>query len=374
MRIVHVVPQIAQEASGPSYSVPRLCQAIAECGNQVELKCIAASGALPGVQVSTYPQWRALQRFEVSTALARSLKQAAREVDIIHNHSLWSMVNVASGCIVPGHKAKLVTSPRGTLSSWALNHSRYRKRALWPLQKKALVRADLLHATSYTEYQEIRALGLRAPVAVIPNGIDLPPPRPTVRDGSTRTVLFLSRIHPKKGIDNLLHAWKPLEARHPEWRLVIAGTGEPQHVADVHELAQSLGVQRVIFPGPLYGDTKHDAYYNADLFVLPTHSENFGMVVAEALAHGCPAIVTRGAPWRDLETEACGWWIDDDASALGEALDTAMRLTQGQLAVMGSKGRDWMTRVFGWSTIGTSMSAAYRWLIDGGEAPSCVQE
>lgn len=373
MKIVHVVPQVAREAAGPSYSVPRLCQALAECGNDVELKCIAASGPIPGVRLSTYPDWPVLKRFEVSTALARSLRPAARSVDIIHNHSLWSMVNVAAGCVVPGHYAKLVTSPRGTLSSWALERSQRRKQLLWPLQKRALTRADLLHATSDIEYGEIRALGLRAPVAVIPNGIDLPPPPSAKRGTATRTVLFLSRIHPKKGIDNLLHAWQGLETRHPGWRLVIAGTGEPQHIADVRALAKTLKVQRVEFPGPLYGDAKHAAYYDADLFVLPTHSENFGMVIAEALAHGCPAIVTRGAPWQGLETERCGWWIDDDADALQHTLDAAMTLPVDELERMGTRGRDWMARDFSWRSIGVAMDAAYQWLMTGGAPPTFVQ-
>lgn len=373
VRLVHVIPHIDQEAAGPSYSVPRLCQSLAACGNQVELTCIAARGEIPGVMLDLHPQWPFLGRFAVSTSLASALGRKAARVDIVHNHSLWSMVNVAAGWVVPGQHAKLVTSPRGTLSAWALGRSRGLKRVLWPLQRRALSKADLLHATSDVELQEIRAHGFCAPVAVVPNGIDLPDLPLLRQETGVLTLLFLSRIHPTKGLDRLLHAWARLQPRHSNWRLVIAGRGDAEHVQEVHALAKSLGVQRVEFPGPLYGEAKAQAYFEADLFVLPTHSENFGMVVAEALAHGCPAVVGRGAPWSGLEAEGCGWWVDISVPTLTAALDAAMQLTPDQLIDMGLRGRAWMERDFGWDAIGQKMDAAYRWLLTGGERPAWVR-
>ena len=375
MRLVHVVPRIDQEAAGPSYSVPRLCQSLAACGNEVELTCLAARGEIADVALDLHPQWPVLERFAVSTSLARALAQKARVVDVVHNHSLWSMVNVAAGWVVPGRRAKLVVSPRGTLSAWALSRNRHVKRVLWPLQKRVLARADLLHATSEVELAEIRAQGFTAPVAVIPNGIDLPEMRHDVEQGSEgmRTLLFLSRIHPTKAIDRLLDAWAQLQSRHPDWRLVIAGKGEAVHVEEVKAMAKTLGAERVAFPGPLFGDAKAQAYSGAELFVLPTHSENFGMVVAEALAHGCPAVVSRGAPWAGLETEDCGWWVTNSVENLVVALDAAMSLPQAQLAAMGLRGRAWMERDYGWAAIGQKMDAAYRWILHGGERPEWVR-
>lgn len=374
MKLLHVVPHISAEASGPSYSVPRLCQALAEDGHAVRLSCLGAARPVPGVQVEVHPQWPVARRFAISPAHARALARAADEVDIVHNHSLWSMVNVAAGWVVPGKRAKLVVSPRGTLSSWALGHSRWRKRLLWPLQRRVLARADLLHATSEEECHEIRALGFRAPVAVIPNGIDVPRMVPRgVRDGGMHTLLFLSRIHPKKGIERLLDAWAALEHQFPQWQLVIAGTGEMAHVAAIYAQAERLGLQRVRFPGPLYGEDKSATYRAADLFILPTHSENFGMVVAEALAHGCPAIVSKGAPWAGLESEGCGWWIDHDVPALQAALSHAMRLPETERRAMGVRGHAWMERDFGWASIAARMSAGYRWIVQGGECPDWVK-
>jgi glycosyltransferase involved in cell wall biosynthesis len=374
MKLLHVVPHICAEASGPSYSVPRLCQALAAEGHDVRLSCLAAGRTVPGVALDVHPQWPIAQRFAISPAHARALARAAREVDIVHNHSLWSMVNVAAGWVVPGKRTKLVVSPRGTLSAWALGHSRWRKRMLWPLQRRLLTRADLLHATSEEEYADIRRQGFKAPVVIIPNGIDLPElsPRPSA-GGGRRTLLFLSRIHPVKGIDLLLEAWALLEQEFPDWQLVIAGKGEPAHVAEVTAIAARLGVQRVRFPGPLYGDDKAAAYSAADLFVLPTHSENFGMVVAEALAHGCPAIVSKGAPWAGLERESCGWWIDHDVPSLQAALGRAMALSAEERRAMGMRGRGWMERDFGWASVAGRMLGAYGWLMQGGACPGWVR-
>lgn len=379
LHAVHVVPHIDDEASGPSYSVPRLCQSLAQRGHRVGLMCLRAPESVPGVELEVYRQWRVPARFAVSTQLARALRERADQVDIVHNHSLWSMANVAAGWVVPGRRAKLVTSPRGTLSDWALAHSRAVKRALWPLQRRALASADLLHATSDEEYGEIRALGLAAPVVVVPNGIDIPaiPERPgrtrSSGPGSLRTLLFLSRIHPKKGIDRLLHAWQRLHPRFPDWQLVIAGRGDPAHVAQVTELAAGLHLPRVHFPGPLYGEEKSAAYAAADLFVLPTHSENFGMVVAEALAHGCPAVVSRGAPWSGLQAHRCGWWIDHPIEALTSALDIAMALGVEEREQMGGRGRSWMMDEYGWDSVAQRMSDAYLWLASSGARPETVR-
>jgi glycosyltransferase involved in cell wall biosynthesis len=258
-----------------------------------------------------------------------------------------------------------------------LKRSAYLKKALWPLQKRALERADMLHATSEAEYHEIRALGLKAPVVILPNGIDVPERvGRSIEDENTlnrRTLLFLSRIHPKKGIDRLLNAWAALESQHLEWDLVIAGTGESAHVEEIKVLIEKLGVKRVDFVGPLYGDSKAAAYQNAELFVLPTHSENFGMAVAEALAHGCPAVVGTGAPWAGLRTEECGWWVEITVESLKNTLSSAFGRSREELQVMGERGRKWMEREYGWSSIAQKMNVAYQWLCKGGERPEFVR-
>src|SRR5262249_30544183 len=150
------------------------------------------------------------------------------------------------------------------------------------------------------------------PVAIIPNGMDLPelPARPTAGPPAERIVLSLGRIHPKKGLPRLIHAWSKLEAGYPGWRLKIVGPPEVGHDNELRALTSALGLTRVSVEGPIYGDAKTAAYQEADVFVLSTLNENFGLTVPEALAAGTPAISTKGAPWSGLEEEGCGWWID----------------------------------------------------------------
>lgn len=373
MRLGHIVPRIDEEASGPSYSVPRLCQSLAARGHSIELMCLAAKGEVPGVVLNVHPQWRAFNRFAISPQLAKTLHGRAGILDIVHNHSLWAMPNVVAGLLVPGRRAKLVTSPRGTLSAWALAHSKWVKRAIWPLQRRALFGADLLHATSEAELAEIRSLGLHRPVAIIPNGIDIPEINYRFRSQSRQcTLLFLSRIHPKKGIDLLLSVWQQLQDKYPDWRLVVAGIGEPKYVQSIKILATKLGLKRTEFVGPVYGVNKSELYASSELFVLPSHSENFGMAIAEALAHGVPAVVSKGAPWRGLVTEGCGWWIENTSESLSYTLDQAMAMNSQQLRENGLQGRKWMEREFSWNAVGRNMSDAYYWLLSGGEKPACV--
>jgi glycosyltransferase involved in cell wall biosynthesis len=342
-------------------------------GASVELSCLESRAGIEGVRVNVHRQWPVFQRFAVSSDFVRFLKNERSRFEIVHNHSLWSMVNVTTGCLVPGGHARLVTSPRGTLSEWALNRRRQTKSLLWPWQRLALERADLLHATSNGECGDMRAQHLSAPVAVIPNGIDLPVMVTKRPSAARRRMLFLGRIHSTKGVVELLDAWRQVEASHPEWTLMVAGKGESRHEQQVRARCDELRLQHVEFPGPLYGREKAKVYFEAEVFILPSHSENFGMTVAEALAHGCPVIATKGTPWAGLETERCGWWVAQGIPNLAEAMSLAMSMPADRLATMGALGREWMARDFAWDAVAEQMLAAYRWLVNGGTPPPSIR-
>jgi glycosyltransferase involved in cell wall biosynthesis len=262
------------------------------------------------------------------------------------------------------------------LAPVALSFSRLKKQVFWAaLQRSAVQQAACIHATSEQEYGEIRSFGLANPVAIIANGIDLPElaAQPTAGPAAQRVVLSLGRIHPKKGLGCLLQAWSKVEAGCPGWWLKIVGSPEAGHDDELRALATALGLTRVSVEGPIYGDAKTAAYRDADLFVLPTLNENFGLTVAEALAAGTPAISTKGAPWSGLESEVCGWWIDHGVEALAVALAHAMALPREALRAMGDKGREWMTRDFSWDRVARDMLDVYLWLARRGEPPPTVR-
>jgi len=186
-------------------------------------------------------------------------------------------------------------------------------------------------------------------------------------------LLFLSRVHPKKGIETLLRAWARVEGQNPDWDLKIVGVGAPEYLDDLSTLVAKLGLSRASLPGPLYGTDKQKVYDEADLFILPTHSENFGLVVAEALASGCPAIVTRGAPWAGLEQHGCGWWIAHSVEEMATTLQDALKRPAAELSEMGTRGRLWMQKEFSWRGISEQMAEAYEWTLHGGRVPTCVR-
>lgn len=377
MKVIQVVSRISEEASGPSYSVPRLCDTLGQLGADVHLHVLApAPQTPPTYQTHPHPGWQFLNRLGISPLMRRALYREAGVADVIHSHALWMMPNIYPGWAVHGTPCRLVLSPRGMLSDWALRRSVWKKRVMWYLgQGRALRASHCLHATAEVEYQEIRRAGLRAPVAIIPNGIDVPAAwKSNGIVAGPRRLLFLSRINPKKGIDILLNAWRRIEPRFPEWQLHIVGTSDPpNYQSQMQRLARSLGVRDVYFPGPAYGADKTRTYQQADLFVLPTHSENFGLAVSEALAHGLPAIVTKGAPWSGLETHDCGWWIEQGVDSLADCLQSVLALAPERLREKGRRGRQWMEKEFSWERTGRMMLEVYHWLIGGGAPPAWVQ-
>lgn len=307
--------------------------------------------------------------------MRRELAKLAREAHIMHNHSLWMLPNIYPASAVKGTKCRLVTSPRGTLSDYALSRSRWLKKIVWNLgQGSVLKNSACLHATSELELREIRKMGLKNPVAIIPNGIEIPNIQDKkISSNKLRKILFLGRIHPIKGIDVLLRVWGILEKEFPDWELFIVGPDNEGYLYRMQALAKDLNIKRVTFPGPVYGEEKRKVYQSADLFVLPTHSENFGMVVAEALANSLPVIVTQKAPWQGLEIHECGWWIDIGEGPLIECLKEALSLQKEELESRGLNGRVWMEREFSWLHIGQMMHQTYLWILGGGTPPDWVR-
>lgn len=378
MRIIHTVPSIAEKSSGPTYTVMRLAMELRQRGNDVMLACLDSPGHPPTPDwVMRFPRLGIDRRLGVSPAMHRWLRQlkASEQAVVLHNHSLWMMPNVYPGWVAKANRIPYVVSPRGTLGTAAFQGGSAVKKVFWPLvQRPALAAVSCFHATAASEAGEIREHGFQQPIAVIPNGVDMP--EQSFREHARRReVLFLGRIHPKKGLDVLLRAWGRIERSRADWVLRIVGPDNGGYLARMRELSSELGLQRALFDGELVGDERTAAYRRASLFVLPTRNENFAMTVAEALACGTPAIVSKGAPWSGLARHGCGWWIDHGEDALASALANAMSCDTTLLQGMGSRGAEWMRAEFSWEAVGAQMEEVYRWVRDGlpqSERPATV--
>ena len=374
---VQIVSSIEEESAGPSYSVVRLAEALAARGGHSTLLTLAEKAGdsqSNGVHLRRFPPDSGPlplpRKLAPSRTMMRAVKAAGNEGALLHVHGLWRMPNVYPGLAAEHTGAPLVASPRGMLGPAALQFSHCQKEVFWQLfQKRALRPVTCFHATATSELDDIRAFGLTAPVAVIPNGIDIPGGE---SHPGARTVLYLGRLHPKKGVDRLVAAWARVANRYPDWSLRIVGPSEMGCREALERQVQGLRVPRVAFDGPLFGDDKLNAYQHAALLVLPTLNENFGMVVAEALAAGIPVICTKGAPWARLKTERCGWWIDHGVDAMEVALDVSLALPNAARAAMGARGRAWMARDFSWDCIAACMVDVYAWCLGKGDRPDCI--
>ena len=230
------------------------------------------------------------------------------------------------------------------------------------------------------EVRHIREAGLRNPVAVIPNGTDT---WPTFSDpkllnlvpefSKKKTLLYLSRIHPSKGTYDLVNAWCSLGKRLEDWQLMLVGPGSPRHVKRLKRLLKERdSPSSVVYLGPLFGERRIAAYQACDIFVLPSYTENFGVVVAEALASGKPVIATHGVPWPILRERHCGWWVPNTVDALRSAIIQAISTGDGDRKCMGKRGKEFVLQEYAWPVIAKKFIGTYEWILGGGKTPLWV--
>lgn len=378
MKIINCVSSTDNPSAGTTYSVRRLVEACRIINTDTHLYSV---GNTTGCQAKPpyekcFPQNFSsipfIKRLGVSFELRRALLQ--EDWDLCHIHGLWMLPNIYPAIAARAKNRPLMLSPHGMLAPEALSFSKVKKRlalALW--QNRALDQVGCFRATCEAELQEIRKFGINKPVALIPNGIDIPPliGPPTLT--SSYKVISLGRIHPKKGLGRLIKAWAMIEREFPEWHLDIVGPDENGHSSELDRLINDLQLKRVRIKGPIYGDEKVFALQQAEIFVLPTVNENFAMTVAESLACCTPVISTKGAPWAGLETNRCGWWVDHGPEPLSAALREAMSLSPSERKKMGDRGRSWMQRDFGWDGIAEKMLLTYHWMVSGGRLPNYIE-
>lgn len=293
---------------------------------------------------------------------------------VVHVHGLWTAFEVAACREALRHGLKLVVSPHGMLDPWALRQKAMKKTLAWyAYQKRLLERANLLIVNSERERESVRRLGLKGAVAVIPNGVAVEDwSRSMTRRAEQPVILFLSRVAPGKGVAELLQAWSQISDKRG-YRLRIVGDAEFDYRKTLIQLVERLGVQgSVSLEGGLFGKDKWQAFCDASYFVLPSHSENFGIVVAEALVAGIPVITTDQTPWQRLQQEGAGWICGISAVQIQQALESAMALSDTDRSLMSQKAQQ-ISKDYDWTEIAQRYRQAYRWLQGRQSKPEWVE-
>lgn len=363
MKILQILPGFT--VGGPSISTTSLAKELMKFGHEVQFHTASNDySEYPELDYHPYhiPKIPYNGQFAFSSELYRNLKRECKDAEIIQTNSLWQFSCFAHEFARRGTKAKSVIVPRGTLSEYALSLSSFKKKIVLGLgQRSALKNADMFIATCEREYVDIRRFGLKQPVAIIPNGLDTPH---LSKVSKTKTILFLARIHKIKGLDYLIEAWRDIETdkRFSDWILIIAGPQNSDYAREM--IIRADGLKRVSFVGEKKDEEKLRLMAESAVYVLPSHSENFAITVAEALSCSTPVITTKGTPWEGVEANNCGKWIDLTKENLKNAMVEMMLKPQEELEEMGRNGREWIKRDFSWSKIADMTIKSYKWLLN----------
>lgn len=350
MRVLVICSSIAREIGGPARSIQGLVSALERNGIETHLLSLKP---FDNPWVDGIKHYMTAGKFGfcgVRSYVERMIDEI--HPDIIHIQNIW-MLNLHMAAVAARHRhIPYILSIRGAISAWALSQSRFRKKiALATYQGYDFRHAAALHATSDVEADCIRRLGFTdVPIITSPNGVNLPISLPDWNrpPNRKRKMLFLSRIHKVKGLGDLVQAWARINPSN--WILEIVGNCDDDYWLTVEMQINNLDIaDKIIRHDFLPDEQKWEKYREADCFVLPSYSENFGIVVAEALYAGLPVITTRGTPWRELEEKKCGWWIENGVEPLAKAMANAISLDDATRNEMGFRGHVLVEERYSWN-------------------------
>lgn len=389
MRVVQATPYITAQQGGPSVVVPLLAREL--YAQQVCVEIVTQvwpedkhPKELQGIICHSALTWDR-SGFGYSPQLKKLMRQTVMQNDVLHTHGLWMYMNYLSPGIIGTLKQPYIITPHGMLEPWALAHSAWKKKLMRLLfEDKSMKNASCIHALCYPEANNIRALGFETPIAVIPNGVDLQaytilPERESFAQDfphlqGQKLILFLARIHPKKGLLHLIKAWSQLAAQFPDWHLAIAGPDEVGHQAVLKQAVESFDIARqTSFVGMLAGADKLAAFSAADLFVLPSFSEGFSIAVLEAMACSLPVLLTPQCNFPEAVAANAAIEVEPNAESTREGLEVLLKMTDQQRAEMGARGYRLVGEKYSWEHVAKNMIEVYRWCLDSGDPPATVR-
>lgn len=380
MKICIFTASIDKKGGGPSRSVPILAKGLAQVGVDVtlmtgesdDMNTHAVEGS--NVKLDVFP--RNLSEKELEQKLLQG------GYDLIHGQGIWIPLYHKMCKIARKHHIPYMMTPRGALEPWCYYDVDILKRikkkiAMAVYQRMDIQQSSCTLTTADMEADSLKQLGFTCPMAIIPNGIEIDdyPCRPKEAINTCKKqVIFLSRVVSKKGVDILIDAWVRVHQQYPDWKVIIVGNGEEEYIKTLHEQIGRNGLTECvsILP-PAFGKEKYKLYAESQLFVLPTHSENFGMVIAEALACGVPVITTKGTPWQILEDTNSGWWIELSQKNVEDALLKALSLPKEDLYEMGQRGAQLVRENFYFVEVAKKLLKVYEWIVSGKERPEYVR-
>lgn len=377
MKVVHVIDSIDQKAGGTSAYVQILTNELVK-RIQIAISTIKSDSPLsfdPNIEID-----ESEVNFSISQIFSSQLGKNLIKLkpDLLHGNGLWGYPVHGMASFAKKLKIPYIISPHGMLEPWALNTKKWKKKlALLLYQYNDLAKASCIHATAQSEAENIRKLGFKNPIAVIPNGIKIAefPIRQIQSEPEKKTLLFLSRIHPKKGIELLIDAWFNSDKKlRKNWHVEIAGNGDKMYIESLQKRIDEKGLSTEIrIIGPQFGRDKLLTYHRADLFVLPTYSENFGIVLVEAMACGIPVITTKGTPWEEVNKLNAGYWIEIGVPHLTDALNKIFKLTFEQLLQMGENGCRLVNEKYSIESVAFKTIKLYSWVLGKSEMPDFVR-
>jgi len=390
MRVAFLTPSVSR-ALGGIYEIERNLAQSLVASTPVDVEVV---GLEDEHTTADLPEWGPLEPEVLSVkgpsafGYAPDLLPMLQSVhpDLVHLHALWMYSSLVSLRWARRTGRPHVVTINGMLDTWALNHSWWKKQiAGWLYEDANLQEAACLQVNTEVEQRAVRDYGVDTPVCVIPNGVTLPldgdPPSAPWKEqvnSDQRVLLFLGRIHPKKGVFELVEAWHRLRNDAPgtaeRWTVALVGWDDGGYVDQLQERIQDLDVRDdLLFLGPMFGDEKHAALSNADAFVLPSYSEGLPMAVLEAWSYRLPVLLTSGCNL-DVGVQAgAAAETNPEPDRLAEDLGSLLEKSDRALREMGKRGRQLVEERFTWTQVARQMHRVYDWILEGGAPPETVR-